>query len=289
MSNDKTLTKIGALLRQAEGTDNEHEADAFLQAAQRLATAASIDLAVARAHTADRERRVQPIQRSVGIGEPGTRGLRTYVELFLEISHANDVRCDIARNSSTVYCYGFEPDVATCEALYASLAVQMVRGSDAYIKSGDYKAEIVGRYVARSDGWRTTRRWVEAPVHASTARINFQQAFARRVGKRLVQAREQAEAEAVNAERCSAGRSRQSVVPTTSSTEIVFRKKEVELREFYTAHSTARGSWRGHHATAGYASRARRAGDRAGRNASLGTPRELGGGRRSLGARAVGS
>jgi hypothetical protein len=285
---DKTLTKIGALLRQAERTDNEHEADAFLQAAQRLATAASIDLAAARAHTADRERRVQPIQRSVGIGEPGTRGLRTYVELFLEISHANDVRCDIARNSATVYCYGFEPDVATCEALYASLAVQMVRGSDAYIKSGDYKAEIVGRYVTRSDGLWTTRRWVEAPVHASTARINFQQAFARRVGKRLAQAREQAEADAVNAERRAGARSRPGAVPTTSSTEIVLRQKELELRDFYTAHSNARGSWRGYRATAGYASRARRAGDRAGRVARLGAAREIGGGRRALGSGAAG-
>ena len=31
---DKDLTRIAALLRKAEGTDNEHEADAYLQAAQ---------------------------------------------------------------------------------------------------------------------------------------------------------------------------------------------------------------------------------------------------------------
>ncbi|MEO6794476.1 MAG: DUF2786 domain-containing protein, partial [Mycobacterium sp.] len=42
------LARIAALLRQAEGTDNAHEADAFMSAAQRLATATSIDLAVAR-------------------------------------------------------------------------------------------------------------------------------------------------------------------------------------------------------------------------------------------------
>lgn len=35
MSEDKTLTRIAGLLRQAEGTDNQHEADAYLQAAQR--------------------------------------------------------------------------------------------------------------------------------------------------------------------------------------------------------------------------------------------------------------
>ena len=197
MSHDKTLSRIGALLRQAEGTDNEHEADAFMQAAQRLATAASIDLAVARAYTSEREKRAEPVQRSVPIGEPGTRGLRTYVELFLAISHANDVTCDVARNSSTVYCYGFDSDVAACQALYASLAVQMVRASDAYIKSGTYRSEIVGRYVTSGRGFRTYQRWVEAPVHATTARINFQQAFARRIGVRLREARDAAREDAI--------------------------------------------------------------------------------------------
>ncbi len=31
---DKLLTRIGALMRQAEGTDNPHEAEAFLSRAQ---------------------------------------------------------------------------------------------------------------------------------------------------------------------------------------------------------------------------------------------------------------
>ena len=55
MAEDKLLARIAALLRQAEGTDNPHEAEAFMTAAQRLATATSIDLAVARSHTAKRE------------------------------------------------------------------------------------------------------------------------------------------------------------------------------------------------------------------------------------------
>ncbi len=48
------LARIAALLRQAEGTDNTHEADAFMAAAQRLASATSIDLAVARSHSSNR-------------------------------------------------------------------------------------------------------------------------------------------------------------------------------------------------------------------------------------------
>ncbi|OCB31596.1 hypothetical protein A5676_07475 [Mycobacterium malmoense] len=64
MTDDKMLARIAALLRQAEGTDNAHEADAFMSAAQRLATAASIDLAVARSHAASRSPAQAPTQRT---------------------------------------------------------------------------------------------------------------------------------------------------------------------------------------------------------------------------------
>src|ERR1700747_3317311 len=111
MTDDKMLARIAALLRQAEGTDNPHEADAFMSAAQRLATAASIDLAVARAHAAKRSPTQAPTQRHVTIGPAGTRGLRTYVQLFVLIAAANDVRCDIASNSAFLYAYGFPEDI----------------------------------------------------------------------------------------------------------------------------------------------------------------------------------
>src|SRR5680860_876100 len=94
MSSEKMLTRIGGLLRQAESTDNPHEAEAFMEAAQRLATMTSIDLTVARSHIAGKEKRPVPIQRVIQIGEPGKKGLRTFVALFLAITHANDVKCD---------------------------------------------------------------------------------------------------------------------------------------------------------------------------------------------------
>ena len=81
------LARIAALLRQAENTDNPHEAEAFMSAAQRLATTTSIDLAVARAHSATRTAAQVPIQRTITIGEAGSRGLRTYVQLFVAIAH----------------------------------------------------------------------------------------------------------------------------------------------------------------------------------------------------------
>jgi len=276
---DKDLTRIAALLRKAEGTDNEHEADAFLQAAQRLATLASVDLAVARAHTHRQERRAVPTQRSILIGESGKRGLRTYVQLFLAIGRANNIKCDIARDSSRVYAFGFDTDIDMVETLYASLVVQMVRASDAYIKSGDYAREFVTKRV-RVAGAGGYGRWnqpdyelADRPVHATTARINFQQAFAVRIGQRLTDARQDAEQQMVA----------ELPVADRSGVALVLRNKEVELVDHYKANSTARGSWGGARATAGYSERSQRAGDRAGRLARLGAERSIGGQRAGIG------
>ncbi|MBY8858984.1 DUF2786 domain-containing protein [Nocardia sp. CA2R105] len=269
---DKLLTRIGGLLRQAESTDNEHEAEAFLAAAQRLATRSSIDLTVARAHVRGRERRATPVQRVIAIGEAGKRGLRTYVQLFVAIATANDVRCDVARTSTQVYAYGFDSDIAACEALYASLLVQMVRASDLYIKSGQYRSATVEKVVVEKRYGRKVQRQVRAPVAAVTARLNFQMAFAARVGRRLSAVKADVEAE-VQAESTAA-----------AGTAIALRDKELELTSFYTRTSEARGTWRGPQESAGYSPGARRAGDRAGRAARLGSAPELGAARGQLDA-----
>jgi hypothetical protein len=247
MSDDKMLARIAALLRQAEGTDNAHEAEAFMSAAQRLATATSIDLAVARSHADKRTPAQTPIQRTITIGAAGTKGLRTYVQLFVVIAAANDVRCDVASNSTFVYAYGFTEDIDATHALYASLVVQMVRASDSYISSGAHR-----------------------PTSTITARLNFQLAFGARVGQRLAEARDQTQREAKKDRRRPPG------------TAIALRNKELELRDYYRDASKARGTWQASRAAAGYSSSARRAGDRAGRRAKLGSASELSGARTAL-------
>jgi Protein of unknown function (DUF2786) len=248
VSDDKMLARIAALLRQAEGTDNPHEADAFMAAAQRLATATSIDLAVARAHSDERTKaQTRPVQRTITIGNAGARGLRTYVQLFTVIAHANDVKCDVASNSTFVYAYGFAEDIDASHALYASLVLQMVKASQAYISSGAHR-----------------------PTPTITARINFQLAFGARIGRRLVEAREQAQQEATRGRDSRPG------------TAIALRDKDIELKGFYRETSQARGTWRATSATAGYSSAARRAGDKAGRRARLGSSPELAGARSAL-------
>jgi hypothetical protein len=247
MTDDKMLARIAALLRQAEGTDNAHEAEAFMAAAQRLATATSIDLAVARSHATARTKAQTPVQRTITIGAAGTKGLRTYVQLFAVIAAANDVRVDVASNSAFVYAYGFAEDIDTCHALYASLVMQMVRASEAYIGSGAHR-----------------------PIPTITARLNFQLAFGARIGQRLAKAREEARQEAQDERNGQPG------------TAIALRDKELELRDFYSQQSKARGTWYASRASAGYSSAARRAGDRAGRSARLSNSFELTGARTAL-------
>ncbi|MGV7586075.1 DUF7168 domain-containing protein, partial [Mycobacterium kansasii] len=76
----------------------------------------------------------------------------------------------------------FAEDIDAVHALYASLVVQMVRASDAYISSGAHR-----------------------PTPTITARLNFQLAFGTRVGQRLTDARQEARAEAVKTEKRGTG------------------------------------------------------------------------------------
>jgi len=111
-------------------------------------------------------------------------------------------------------------------------------------------------------------------VHATTARINFQQAFAERIGERLTTARQEAEQQAVE----------HTPEAERSGVALVLRDKELELTNHYRSNSTARGSWGGNRATSGFSERSRRAGDRAGRLARLGGEQAIGGQRARIGA-----
>ncbi|MGL6234531.1 MAG: DUF2786 domain-containing protein [Segniliparus sp.] len=249
---DRSLARVAALLRQAEGTDNEHEAEAFLAAAQRLATAASIDLALARAHSTNRAKQAKPAQRTVTVGERGSKGLRTYVALFSGIGQANQVKCDVSHDSTYVLAFGFPEDIDATEALYASLLVQMAKSCESYLASGAH-----------------------LPTPKITARLNFQLAFAGRIGARLQQAREEEERAARRDGRATSGAS--------TSTELVLRNKELELADFYRQTSKARGSWRAVSSGNAWCARSQRAGDRAGSDARIGAQSAFAGARRALG------
>lgn len=257
---EKSLDKIAKILRQAESTTNEHERELFMSRAQALATQHSIALAVARAHTAKQEAREEPIFKDIRIGAPGKRGLAKYAELLLGITAANDVKCTILSDSTLVTAHGFPSDIEVCEALFASLLVQMVEAGETYLRSGKHREETVTTWSERE--WR----WVTKPMPTITARLAFYTAYARRIGARLAEAREAEIAAAVEAEQADAGN-----LPV--STALALREKEAAVLDFFEEQKVAngvRGTWKGRRNTSRYnAHSAARAGDTAARQASL--------------------
>lgn len=273
---EQRLDLLAKLLRQAESTTYESEAQAFMARAQTLATRWSIDLAVARAASARAEQRERPEEQGVTIGEPGTPGLAQLTRLFLAVAEVNDVHCLITTDSARVFAYGFPSDIEVCRALYASLVVQMVSASDAYLRSGRHREEVAVSYDSRLG------RWVAKPMHGKTARREFHIGFTARVHERLRAARDeaaaaaQAEADAARAAAAIAGGARpesgqQRLLPV--SVALVLAEKSQEVADFFESEKIrqrVRTTWRGEQRQrGGYSEAARHAGDRAGRRARL--------------------
>lgn len=257
---DRTLLRIGRLLRQAERTGNSAERDAFFAKAQTLATRHQIALAVARASAHGEEARRDPTWETVLIGESGKRSLARYVRLVLEIARANDVRVAIYTSNTRVTLYGFPTDIAVVKALYASLVTQMVADGDAHLRSGAHKADTRQVWDARR------RRWEERPVHGSTARAAFYEAWADHVGERLARSRDEARAAAIAAE--------PTAPEQPTSTELALRAKEVEVVDYFARMQRdhgIRGTWKGTASAAQAAPGSRDAGVAAAARARLGT------------------
>lgn len=298
MSESKHLDLIAKMLRKAEGTTNEHEAAAFMERAQTLATRHSIDLAIARSHTAKAENREQVEERKITIGAKGKHGLAKYVRLFLNIGGVNNLKFLISQDSTTVYAMGFPSDIDLTETLYTSLLIQMVQAGDAYIKSGEYKQEKVwvpGKYkkvnVRRSywGGMEWDDEYVpghEKPVDARTARRSFYDGFIQRVTLRLRTAAMEAK-EAAEAEGEASGVVDTATGQTLSSTALVLREKSKEIDAFYDNRAKGiRGSWGGERRARGSAtsSVARKAGSAAGEKARISGQGSLPAGRGKIGA-----
>jgi hypothetical protein len=214
-----SLHRIAALLAKAERTDNAAEADAYLAKAQALATAASIDLAFARA--AQPGPRVQPESRTLTIGERGKRANKHFVALFIAIAHNNDAHVDVAHDSTFVVVYGMPSDLDVIEQLFVSVSVQMTRSAQDWVSSGVWRGET---YVAAG-----TRR--RKPHNAQTARAAFAMAYVDRIAERLAEA--SADVKAADARLESTG-------------ALVLREKSAEIDAYHRRTSAARGRWGGY-------------------------------------------
>ena len=128
---DKMLARIAALLRQAEGTDNAARGRGVHG---RRATAGHRDVDRPRrgpvAFGDQRTAAQAPTQRTITIGDPGTRGLRTYVQLFVGDRRGQRRASATSRRTRRSSTPTDSPRTSTPRhALYASLVVQMVRAS----------------------------------------------------------------------------------------------------------------------------------------------------------------
>ncbi len=238
---ERVLDKIGKLLAQAEGTDNEHEADAFVTRAQELATTYAVDLELARARQAARRLKAADDafeQRKLLIGERGKRGNRQLVVLYLVVAQANDVLVNVSTDSTFVLGFGYPADLDVVEQLWASLATQMASSAARRLRAGEHRS---------------------AGVAAVSWRLSFYEGWMHAVQERLNQARERALRQHVGSE------------PSTSGA-LVLREKAARVRAFHDKASEARGSWRGGRSDRRVDGSAWRAGERDGRVARLGEP-----------------
>ena len=236
---ERVLDKIGKLLAQAEGTDNEHEADAFVTRAQELATAYAVDLETARARQASR--RLQATedafeQRTLQVGERGRRGNRQLVGLYLVVAQANDVLVNVAQDSTFVLGFGYPADLDVVEQLWASLATQMATAAGRRLRRGEHR---------------------EAGVAAVSFRLSFYDGWLSEVQARLREARHRA----IVAVDARSG---------TPGSALVLRHKAERVRAFHDRESSARGSWRGARTERQLSGRAFAAGRSDGRVARLG-------------------
>lgn len=238
---ERLLDKIGKLLAQAEGTDNEHEAEAFVTRAQELATTYAVDLELARARQATRRLRQAEEafeQRRLVIGERGKRGNRQLVLLYLVVAEANDVMVNVATDSTFVLGFGYPADLEVVEQLWASLATQMASAAARRLRAGEHR---------------------DAGVAAVSWRLSFYEGWMHAVQQRLTAARERALA------------AHDEAAPATSGA-LVLRAKTERVREFHDSASEARGSWRGSRGDRRVSRSAWRAGERDGKLARLGEP-----------------
>jgi hypothetical protein len=229
------LELVAKLLNQAENAANEAEAAAFMERAQTIATTHSIDLARARHITIDKQRTV-PVQRSIHIGDKGTKGLRTHTDLYLGIARANDIRCTIAHDATRVYAYGFAEDIDVSEALFASLLTQMVTESERFKKVGAWREEKVWRESTRSwsGGEYRPQTWL-------TARLEFQDAYASRISTRLYGAKHDEEVRQIRLEQEQAKRPHltDDGVPTVEFNLWVVQNHGIDLNDLEDESGTA--------------------------------------------------
>ncbi len=170
---NKTLDRLSKLLAQAENAGTPEEAATFMEKAQAMSTTTGIELAVARAHQASKERAVPEKNRKVLVN-PWQRkyNRKLFAELAMALCAVNDVQYLISGNEYCLFTTGFSTDIDMVEALYTHLQIQMVSEADAALARGDNKELVTAPKRKRVDitpagieEWEANLTWERANAY----------------------------------------------------------------------------------------------------------------------------
>lgn len=289
---EKMQARISALLRNAEKAGTPEEAATFHAKAQELSALYSIDLELAR--QAGEQKKAKLVQEFFRVGPNGQRGLGTYMGLLVSIAGVNNVRITGTSDNSQAWLHGYDNDVQTTIALFNTVLAQMVKDSDAYIRSGQYKSETVyqpGRYrkptrQELADGYPSYRLvWEDGgdrPVHGKSARASFQQAYKYKIVSRLKDAATAAQESATHFHSDEDGA--EVAGATSDSVALAVRTKSEAVEMYLEAMNPGMGRSRSIRSNARYSATAAAAGTNAGAKARLGTSKAIGGHRTQVSA-----
>jgi len=241
------IDRIAKLLNKAERAETPEEAQTYFDKAQALATSHSISLAKARLHTTG-SRRIQPINKTIRIGDARRHINKHLVNLMIGLSAANDLKMDVAHNSTYVIVYGFPGDIVAVEELWTRISTQMVRFGEAFLATDSWRSEDRYVYSGEKAGQQKMTR--------QAARSSYYGSFINTVCKRIQKTREESVRQQTAADHGQPGRHTGATEDGRDDaggdagigavgTEVALRAKEVAVADFYGSKSKARGSWRG--------------------------------------------
>lgn len=118
---ESLFRKIRGLLRQAEGTDNEHEANAFLQKAQELMLRYQVDEEHIWRNDPTKRTKIEQIKVKIPDKSPGAQYKRI---ILANIAQVSSCRMYYTEGAGTSTVVGFPVDLAWVEMLFVSIMTQ---------------------------------------------------------------------------------------------------------------------------------------------------------------------
>ncbi|MFB4276067.1 DUF2786 domain-containing protein [Nonomuraea sp. MTCD27] len=121
-ADERTLDRVRKLLAKAEGTDNEHERDTFMAAANQLMAKYGIEQAMLAATDRSSEK---PTNRRITVENPWADVKANLIYNVAEAVGCKSIMITGVRGCKVVQIFGFESDLERAELLYTSLLLQM--------------------------------------------------------------------------------------------------------------------------------------------------------------------